>query len=261
LLHTLHTLHTINMLNLDIPKIFPKNLIISGFTHKNPQISKDLENGLNFRVADTKECLISQKILINELKIGVEKINTSNQVHGNNVVIVDAATDTICIEADGMITQDKSIFLGAKSADCCVLLMFDPAKQAIGVAHSGRRGTEKNLAKNIVMKLNQEYGSDPQNILVYLCTSASVEAYEIDEKTAENWAENFKKIEKTESGFRYFLDIKKRIFSQLVEVGILEKNIEAGQNCSITDLRYHSYRRDGQKTKLAIGFIGWAKNS
>jgi copper oxidase (laccase) domain-containing protein len=109
------------------------------------------------------------------------------------------------------------------------------------------------------MKLNQEYGSDPQNILVYLSTSASVEAYEVNEKIAENWTENFKRIEKTESGCKYFLDIKKSIYSQLVTAGILEKNIEVSPNCSIKDHRYQSYRRDGQKTKFAIGFIGWAK--
>jgi YfiH family protein len=249
------------MLDLDIPNIFPKNLIISGFTHKNVQISKELENGLNFREADTKECEISQKILINKLKIEVKKINTSNQVHGNNVVAVDAFTDTISIEADGMVTQDKNMFLGAKSADCCVLLMFDPHKQAIGVAHSGRSGTEKNIVKNLVKKFETEFKSSPEDILVYLSTSASVDAYEVDAKTAENWTENFKKIEKTELGFKYFLDIKKRIYSQLAEANILEKNIEVSPNCSITDHRYQSYRRDGQKTKFAIGFIGWAKNA
>ena len=50
-------------------------------------------------------------------------------------------------------------------ADCVPLFFVDPVKKAIGLSHSGWRGTVGKMGKVTVEKLVKEFGSDPKDIL------------------------------------------------------------------------------------------------
>ena len=69
------------------------------------------------------------------------------------------------METDGMITNVPGICLVTFYADCVPLYFVDPVKKAIGLSHSGWRGTVGKIGKVTVEQMQKTYGSDPKDIL------------------------------------------------------------------------------------------------
>ena len=71
---------------------------------------------------------------------------TAEQIHGDGIGIVDEALDAECLDAcDGLITNQPGVCLGIYVADCCAVYLLDPVRRAIGLVHSGRKGTELGI--------------------------------------------------------------------------------------------------------------------
>src|SRR5439155_20695744 len=73
---------------------------------------------------------------------------TSHQVHGNRVGVIDSrmANDEHCAGYDGFITNQRQTAIGVHVADCCAVYIVDPRTPAIGLVHSGKKGTELEIA-------------------------------------------------------------------------------------------------------------------
>ena len=242
---------------------FPQD-IVAGFTEINNGVDEKLTNGLNFNLSEPFEFNVSKKILAEHLRRKVEYLKIPHQVHGKNVVVVDRNTNTEIIDADGLITQDVEVVLGSTSADCAVMLMFDPVQKVIASVHSGRKGTEQNIAEATITKMTESFHCRPEHLLVSLQPSANVENYEVDDKTASSWpaefVETFPSVDQNgqKKNFNsYHLNIKARIAWQLKKAGVKAENIEISNICTITNVRFHSYRREGKAHfKTNLGFIG-----
>jgi polyphenol oxidase len=247
-------------LNLDTPKIFPSN-VISGFTKANFGIDETFKKGLSFRFSDEEFFAKSIQILADFLGVKKEQFKIPIQSHSDKIEIVDRNSKAQELDIDGLITQDPLVILGSKSADCCIVLLFDPIQKVIASIHSGRVGTEKQIVKKAVQKMVSEFNSKPQDILAYLSTSASKEMYPVYESKLINWPKKYLqkysvKFDKTQAENLYFVDIKSWIKDQLLEENLNLKNIEISRFCSIKDEGYHSYRKDRKNFGLALGFIG-----
>lgn len=57
---------------------------------------------------------------------------------------------------------------------------YDPVTHGIGLAHSGRKGTEANIAGATLRAMKKHFGSDPAHILVLLGPCIRPPHYEID---------------------------------------------------------------------------------
>ncbi|MDB6148027.1 MAG: multi-copper polyphenol oxidoreductase laccase, partial [Spartobacteria bacterium] len=76
---------------------------------------------------------------------------TAEQIHGAEIMVVDPVTAIQHFDGcDGLITRHSGIVLGIHVADCCAVYIVDPKTSAIGLVHSGRRGTERNIAGNAI---------------------------------------------------------------------------------------------------------------
>lgn len=112
------------------------------------------------------------------------------QVHDNRIELVDRGSDFTA--TDGMITAKKDVLLAVVVADCVPLLLVDPVKQIVGVAHAGRKGTLAGIAKEIVNQIVNR-GSTIENIQAAIGPSIGPCCYEIDRKTHEHfdlWSTN-----------------------------------------------------------------------
>ncbi|MDP3947760.1 MAG: laccase domain-containing protein, partial [bacterium] len=71
-------------------------------------------------------------------------------VHGNEVRLVSDENWQEMPRADGFVTKTPGVVLTITVADCFPLYFCDPVQKAIGLAHSGWRGTVRNILGNMV---------------------------------------------------------------------------------------------------------------
>lgn len=107
---------------------------------------------------------------------------TVEQVHGSDLVIVDEvkSSDEHFPGCDGLITNQRGLLLGIHVADCCAVYMVDPVTPAIALVHSGRKGTELNIAGNALDKMADRFGTEPGNVIVQLSPCIRPPYYEVD---------------------------------------------------------------------------------
>ena len=106
----------------------------------------------------------------------------AEQIHRNKVAIVDAPEerDKEFAGCDGIITNQRRVALGIYIADCCAVYILDPKTPAIGLAHSGRKGTELGIVRNAITQMIDHFGSAAANIIVQLSPCIRPPHYEID---------------------------------------------------------------------------------
>ena len=69
---------------------------------------------------------------------------------------------------------------GVYVADCCAVYLVDPKTPAIGLVHSGRKGTELGVVPNAIKQMIDRFGSDPANMIVQLSPCIRPPHYEVD---------------------------------------------------------------------------------
>ncbi|MEZ5406339.1 MAG: polyphenol oxidase family protein [Verrucomicrobiia bacterium] len=74
----------------------------------------------------------------------------------------------------------KNIALAIFVADCCAIYVVDPLTQSIGLAHSGRQGTEKNILRSLVKEMQMTFGAQPSQLIVQLSPCIRFPNYPID---------------------------------------------------------------------------------
>ena len=117
-------------------------------------------------------------------KIGVESwpLLTAEQIHGNKIEVVDRSVESSKQFAgcDGIITNQSKILLGIHVADCCAVYIVDPKTPAIGLVHSGRKGTELGVVSNAITQMSAHFGSQSRDLIVQLSPCIRPPHYEID---------------------------------------------------------------------------------
>ena len=78
-------------------------------------------------------------------------------------------------------------------ADCVPLYFADPVNHAIGLSHSGWRGTVQKIGAVTIEKMSEEYGSNPKDLKVAIGPSICQECYEVSEDVIEEFEKVFDK--------------------------------------------------------------------
>jgi copper oxidase (laccase) domain-containing protein len=81
---------------------------------------------------------------------------------------------------DGIITNQREVALGIHVADCCAVYIVDPKKPAIGLVHSGKKGTELGVVANAIAQMKAHFGSNPADLVVQLSPCIRPPHYEVD---------------------------------------------------------------------------------
>ena len=122
----------------------------------------------------------------------------SDQTHTDNIRIVgpqDMGKGTIYPkdyhDVDGLITDQRGIVLGTFFADCVPLFFVDPVKKAIGMTHSGWRGTVQKIGKKTVRMMQEQYGSNPADMYTAIGPSICQSCYEVSGDVIDRVKEAF----------------------------------------------------------------------
>lgn len=199
--------------------------------------------------------------------IPVTAIFRSRQVHGSQVVSVQPfapperhLAPTEWPEADALLTDQAGIALALSTADCLPVLLFDPARPAVGAVHAGWRGSVKRISAEAIRRMNLDYGTDPANLLVLMGPSVGPCCYPIGSEVARlasvaaPGAQSFLWA-RPEGGWT--LDLRKLNETQILSCGVPKENILHVDLCTACrpDL-FFSVRRDGNPTGRQLALIG-----
>ncbi len=210
---------------------------------------------LALHVGDEVKDVLENRILTSEkYDFSIKNLIYMDQVHGNEVVVVEHAMDNKIENCDALITNERKIPLMVMVADCIPILFYDSVKKVVGVAHAGRNGTFLRIAQKSVLKMQERYGCDTKDIMIGLGASIQSCCYEVGKDLADICTKNFGEGFVMMKQEKYYLDLQSLNHAQLLEVGIKEENIELSTTCTACDENYFSYRREGETGRFA-GFI------
>ncbi|NPA67565.1 MAG: peptidoglycan editing factor PgeF [Chlorobi bacterium] len=225
-----------------------KNSDINHFVSSRILKKSNYDLNISLESGSEKNIIIdNRKILSEAVKIPLENFVMQNQVHGNKVSIITKHDKgkgvyehkTAITDSDAMITDIPGICLFIFAADCVPVLFFDTEKKVAGAAHSGWKGTVKNISGKTVKKMNETFGSKPENIIACIAPHISGKNYETGEnvvtevrKVFDDTTELLKLNRKTG---KYHFNLENAVKHQLIKSGIPENNIETSGYCTFDD--------------------------
>jgi hypothetical protein len=111
----------------------------------------------------------------------------AEQVHGSGVAVVPTANLWMAGDGmpvvpgvDGLLTAGPGEVLGIYVADCGAIWMADRGSGAVGLLHSGKKGTELEILGVAVERMKREFGTRPEDLVVVLGPCIRPPDYEID---------------------------------------------------------------------------------
>ncbi len=223
---------------------FEDERVLAFFTDRHGGVSKGKCESLNVssNVGDNIRNIVQNRQIISDKEnFLVENIVYMKQIHSDNVQIIQNSFINEIKNCDGIITQKRKIPLMTMAADCAPVLLYDSKRSVIAALHSGRVGTYKNIVQKCINKMQDEFNSKADDIMVEVGPSIGACCYEIGEDLALNYDKRYLQMKKD----KYFLDLKLMLKDELLECGIKENNLNVSQICTCCNEDYFSYRRDG----------------
>jgi polyphenol oxidase len=182
-----------------------------------------------------------------------QRVATSHQVHGSEILRVDQAGRYQGYDA--LITNCPGVTLAITIADCTPVLVYDPKKQALAAIHAGWRGTVQEIVLKTIQKMHQEYGTIPANCYAYVGTCIDKCSFEVGDEVAAQFAENHKWFN-TAVG-KYYVNLKEANQDQLVAAGLPAGQIEVSSFSTVLhNGDYFSYRLEKGQTGRMLACIG-----
>ncbi|MBU5480081.1 peptidoglycan editing factor PgeF [Blautia sp. MSJ-19] len=199
----------------------------------------------------------------------MEDIVTSDQTHTANVRMVtenDRGNGIMrprpYTDVDGMITNVPGLVLATFYADCVPLYFVDPVHHAIGLSHSGWRGTVAGIGKVTIEKMREEYGTRPEELYTAIGPSICQDCYEVSEDVILEFQHAFARkywddlFYKKENG-KYQLNLWEANRIIMLEAGIKEAHISMPGICTCCNPEFlFSHRASHGKRGNLGAFLG-----
>lgn len=250
---------------LSYPMLEETGIVHHGFSTKLGGVSKGCWATMNIsttRGDDPEDVEENQRRIARAIGVKPEDMTFTNQTHTTNVAVVRAEDKgRRFMETDGMITNVPGICLVTFYADCVPLYFVDPVKKAIGLSHSGWRGTVGKIGKVTVELMQKTYGSDSKDILAAIGPSICQDCYEVSEDVIVKFQKSFEEkywpelFYQKENG-KYQLNLWKANELVFEEAGILKKHIAVTNVCTHcnSDILF-SHRTTGNKRGNLSAFL------
>lgn len=203
--------------------------------------------------------------IANSIGVDVNSIVVSKQVHKTKIRLVE---ETDCgkglfiprdyDEIDGLITNKPNITLVTKYADCVPLFFVDTKNKAIGLTHSGWRGTVLKIGKITVEEMQVAFGSNPEDITAVIGPSICGVCFEIGEEVAVEFMSAFPDFEQdhiliSKPNQKFQCDLWAANRAVLLAAGLKPENITVSGVCTScnSDLLFSHRKTQGKRGSLA----------
>lgn len=231
---------------LSYPLLEKTGIVKHGFTTRRGGVSKGCFESLNLsfsRGDDPKAVTENFKRAAGAFDCSISDIVCSDQTHTTNVMRVDRSFAGMGVtrektykDIDGLITNERGLLLATFYADCVPLFFVDPVHHAIGLSHSGWRGTVERMGAVTLMAMYMEFGTMPGDVYAAVGPSICQDCYEVSEDVMEAFDREFKGHEKeiliSKGNGKYQLDLWKSNEIVLREAGITEEHLAVTNICT-----------------------------
>lgn len=185
------------------------------------------------------------------LDVPVVDIAAGHQVHGINVALIGRQDcGHVRPATDALLTNRPGVPLMQRFADCTPLVLYDPLRRVLGLAHAGWRGTVQGMAVEIVRAMGDYFGSQPADILAGIGPSIGPCCYEIGSEVADQVRASFAEGASwllNQAGGAVHLDLWAANRRQLEMSGI--KEIEVAGLCTACHKKeFFSHRAENGRT-------------
>jgi polyphenol oxidase len=184
------------------------------------------------------------------------------QVHGTNALLVNRpieAGTTFAGECDAVITNQPGVLVTVRTADCVPILFHDPIHHVVAAVHSGWRGSVAGIVPQTLMRMQQEFGSQPGSIRVAIGPSAGSCCYEVDDAvlTPLHAYPFWKAVVRETVRGHALLDLREFVRRQAHAAGVFEQHMWMVRHCTICEPGlFFSYRREGMvKDTMTSGIM------
>lgn len=186
--------------------------------------------------------------------VAPDRLRLLHQVHGRRIVIAGVqAGNGDRPEADAIISDDPSMALVVRVADCAPILIADRRTGAVAAVHAGWRSTMQRIAADAVKALEETYGSRAGDLTVAIGPSLGACCGEMGEEVVEAFRDAghppdvLDRWFVREPGRRPHFDLWRANIDQLAAAGVSRSSIHVSGLCTRTHHdTFHSYRAAGQ---------------
>lgn len=246
------------------------------FTTRKGGVSRGIFSSMNlsFTRGDEPEAVKENYRRIAEiLQCSPEDFVCADQTHTTNIRRVTwqdrgkgVSREKDYRDVDGLITDVPGIVLVTFFADCVPLYFVDEKKRAVGLAHSGYKGTRNRMGRHMVEAMCQEFGSHREDIKAVIGPSICVNCYEVGAEVAKEFAEEFPEaaariLKPGKQPGKYQLDLWETNVHILLTAGIRQENLMVTDICTCCNPQeLFSHRASGGKRGNLGAFLGLRKN-
>lgn len=237
-------------------KIFSgfENVVAFTSTRQTFETSNPRFTGDSKYIFEKNRILLAEKLLIKP-----EQLIFPRQTHTNCVADVSGIPENEIKETDALVTNKIGICLCVQTADCVPVLLFDPVKMVVAAIHAGWRGTVKRIVEATIRKMDENYGSNPVDLVAAIGPCIGPEMYEVGNEVVEEVRKSFRDEEgvlhKNSSG-KFHLNLREANRQILLENWLNAEKIEVLDDCSFTQNHlYFSARKEGTETGRMVSGI------
>lgn len=247
-------------------------LVINGFSTKLGGVSRGDCSSMNFsytRGDDPKDVLENFTRMAAVLGVDRDRMTVSWQTHTVNVRRMTEEDEGKGViyprdyrDVDGMITDVPGQTLVTFYADCVPLYFVDQTHKAIGLSHSGWRGTVKAMGQETIKAMKEAFGTRPEDLVVCIGPSICKDCFEVGEEVVEEFKNAF--APKWHSALftegkipgKYQLDLWKANEILFLEAGLKEQQIHTTNICTMCNHEIlFSHRKAGAKRGTLAAFL------
>lgn len=231
---------------LHYPLLDSTGIVEHCFTTRMGGVSEGVCSSLNlsFSRGDAPEAVMENyRRVAQSFGKSVDDFVCTDQTHTTHVIRVGKSERGYGVirekpytDVDGLITNETGVILSTFYADCVPLYFVDPVHKAIGLSHSGWRGTVGRMGQKTLEAMKEAFGTNPEDVFAAIGPSICQECYEISEDVAKHFYEEFPthgdEILIDKGNGKYQLDLWRTNEIVLIEAGIHPKHLAVTNICT-----------------------------
>ena len=231
---------------LHFPLLDQTGIVEHCFTTRMGGVSEDIFSTMNLSFArgDKEEAVLENYRRLGEaMGVSPQDFVCTDQTHTTNVLRVGkkdcgngVTKPRSYTDVDGLVTNEPGVVLSTFFADCVPLYFVDPVHRAIGMSHSGWRGTVGRMGARTLEKMQEEFGTQAKDVFAAVGPSICQECYEVSRDVAEEFQKEFKGHESEilidKGKDKFLLDLWKCNEIVMLEAGILKGHLAVTNICT-----------------------------
>jgi len=182
---------------LKAPALARLDWLVHGFSTRrsgSSELNGSRVLNLGFTAWDARErVMANRKKFLRAIGAGQMQTVTLEQIHSDLSYHIDRFRwpANTAPQGDDLFTGERGILLAVQTADCVPILLADTRRRAVAAIHSGWRGTLARIAQKTLGRMQMEFGTRPEDVIVALGPGIGRCCYEVGSDVAREFHGQF----------------------------------------------------------------------